>query len=63
MDALEEMVESIGMNFLNGNLSDCKRQLEELGSKPMTLVYVTLELIQRLDDDDFIRWISKNIEE
>jgi len=61
---LEETIESIANNFINGNLSVCKSQLQELGKEyPITLVYVTIELVARLDDDDFIRWISKNIEE
>ena len=61
---LEETIESIASSFINGNLSVCKSKLQKLGKKsPITLVYVTIELVARLDDDDFIRWISKNIEE
>lgn len=64
MDFLEETIESIANNFINGNLSVCKRQLQELGKEcPMRLVYVVLQLSEIVPIDDFCRWISKNIEE
>lgn len=62
-DNLTEIIESIASNFVNGNLSDCNRQIKELGEKsPMTLVYVTLQ-VSLLVGDDFTRWVSKSVEE
>lgn len=74
-DLLTETIESIANNFINGNLSDCKRQIQELGAEaPMTLVYVVLQINTLLnhygsevrgetDSDRFQVWVSKNIKD
>lgn len=60
-DNLTETIESILNNFINGNLSDCKSQIRELGAESaMALVYVTLQ-VSLLVGDDFTRWVSKNL--
>jgi hypothetical protein len=67
-DLLTETIESISNNFINGNLSDCKRQIQELGAEaPMTLVYVVLQmntfLYSSADNNRFQAWVSKNLED
>lgn len=62
-DNLTEIIDSIASNFINGNLSDCKQQIKELGKEaPMTLVYVTLQ-VSLLTGAGFTRWVSKSVEE
>ena len=62
-DSLTQTIESIANNFINGNLSVCKQQIQELGdSSPMTLVYVTLQ-VSLLTGAGFTRWVSKNVDE
>ena len=63
-DLLTETIESISNNFFNGNLSDCKRQIQELGAEaPMTLAYVAIELYLITPSADFRRWVKKNLED
>ena len=60
-DKLTETIDSILNNFINSNLADCKRQIQELGKEaPMTLVYVVLTMDV---GDSFTQWVSKNLED
>jgi hypothetical protein len=63
-DLLTETIESISNNFINGNLSNCKHQIQELGAEaPMTLAYVVLHIKLLTSGDSFVRWVSKNLED
>ena len=73
-DNLTETIESIANNFINGNRSDCKRQIQELGAEsPMILCYAVLQINILLsynsevaglpDSNTFQMWVSKNLED
>ena len=72
-DLLTETIESIANNFINGNRSDCKRQIQELGAEsPMILCYAVLqinillsynnEIIGLPDSNTFQMWVSNIIQ-